>query len=105
MFPPSKLHLGCVLVVGAEVFFVLSVSHRRHGLGVCFPGGGQVDIRNRRDFSSFALPPGEPPALAALPRRRSHDLFAERPVAALFSSFGPAAGARTFLRRPAGHPL
>ena len=28
-----------------------------------------VDIRSCRDFSSFALPPGEPPALAALPRR------------------------------------
>ena len=37
-----------------------------------------VDIRLKscRDFSSFALPPVEPPALAALPRRRSQNLFA-----------------------------
>jgi hypothetical protein len=39
VFRPSKLHLGCEWTVGALVFFVLSASHRRHGLGVCFPGG------------------------------------------------------------------
>ena len=55
-----------------------------------------------RDFSSFALPPGEPPALAALPRRRSHDLFAERPEAAHFSSFGPVAERGPFCGGPPG---
>ena len=58
MFPPSKLHLGCVLVVGAEVFFVLSVSHRRHGLGVRFPGG---------TFSSLPSPGAPPTDRSALP--------------------------------------
>ena len=29
---------------------------------------GEVDIRSRRDFSRFALPPREPPALALPPR-------------------------------------
>ena len=32
-FRPSKLRLGCEWTVGALVFFVLSASHRRHGLG------------------------------------------------------------------------
>ena len=53
------------------------------------PSRGVLDIRSRRDFSSFALPPGEPPALAALPRRRSHDLFAQRPVLPSLAALGP----------------
>ena len=66
------------------------------------PGGSRhKELPGLYEFCSAPRRPGEPPALAALPRRRSHDLFSGRPVAALFSSFGPAAGARTFrLRRP-----
>ena len=56
-------------------------------------GGASKPRRGAVRFSSFA-PPVKP-----------CDLFAERPEAAQFSSFGPADGARIFLRRPARHPL
>ena len=40
------------------------------------PGGPRhKDLRSRRDFSNFALHPGEPPAFAALPRRCNHVTF------------------------------
>ena len=58
VFRPSKLHLGCEWTVGALVFFVLSASHRRHGLGVCFPGG---------TFSSLPSPGAPPTDRSALP--------------------------------------
>ena len=54
----SKLRLGCEWTVGAVVFFVLSASHRRHGLGACFPGG---------TFSSLPSPGAPPTDRSALP--------------------------------------
>ena len=56
-FRPSKLRLGCEWTVGALVLFVLSASHRRHGLGACFPGG---------TFSSLPSPGAPPPPTARL---------------------------------------
>ncbi len=93
---------------------------------------GVVDIRSRRDFSSFALLPGEPPALALCPaggamltflrsgwkrghfssfgparpaaRRRSEDLFVRGPPGTGFSGFARPVERGPFCGGAAGRP-